>query len=391
MRSLYLGAAVLGVALACPARIGLAEARPSLSLSGRLRVTAEGEGGSARPEVVATADRVFVLYLGNIQSPDGRVFAARIYDASLGTIVASKTLVTASAQYGAPTDIRVASDGARAYTFYETHRRTSPTTAETYLWAASYALDDGFARVAQTPLPLARSQPLAEAPEGAELLDDPAPLVGEDRVFVLTRLKSSLGTAGRTAYRVRALHKDDLSLLSTFDLDLSQVADGRARVASLLVQGGRIMMALATTVSDQGLREDTDDGALSDVILIRMRPDWSFTPEDVVSVTAEPGDRENYVCGLEADERFLYVTYKQSVGVPPSGEHRAWIKVFDSDLRLVVQEQVKSAAWGPAGGEIRPSLELNAGWLFSGQSGGEGLGRGDAEVYVYAWQPAALP
>lgn len=386
MRSLCLGAAVLGLALACPARIGLAQARFSLSLSGRLRVTAEGEGGSARPEVVATADRVFVLYLGNIQSPDGRVFAARIYDASLGTVVASKTLVTTSAQYGAPTDIRVASDGERAYAFYETYRRTSATTAETYLWGASYALDDAFARVAQTPLPLARSQPLAEAPEGAELLDDPAPLVGEDRVFVLTRLKSSLGTAGRTAYRVRALRREDLSLLSTFDLDLSQVADGRARVASLLAQGGRILMALATTVSDQGVREDVDDGALSDVILLRMRPDWSFTPEEVVTVTAEPGDRENYVCGLRTDGERLYVTYKQSIGSPPSGAHVAWIAVFDRDLRPIWKEKVTSVPWGPGGGELRPSLEVSGGRLFSGQSSGEGLGRGDAEVYVYAYQ-----
>ncbi len=360
-----------------------ATTQPSLELVGRLQLTKEGEGGSARPEVVATAERVFVVYLGNISAANDRVFAVKLYDASLGTLVASRTLVATTPEYGGPTDIRVAADGKYLYAFYETHKRSSPATASTFLWGAKYTLDDGFVRVASTPVPLAQSQPLGEAQEGAELLDDPAPLVTEDGLFVVTRLKHALGTAGRTVYRVRALDKDDLSLVAKFDLDLSEVADGRGRVASLLGWRGGVLMALATTVSDQGLREDTDDGAPSDVILLRMRPDWSFGRDDIVTVSAEPGDRENYVAGLDTDGERLYVTYKQSVARPPNGEHVAWIKMLDADFRPLYGEKVRTTGWGPDGGELRPSLEVFGSRIFSGQSGGLGLGRGDAEIYVY--------
>jgi len=44
---------------------------------------------------------------------------------------------------------------------------------------------------------------------------------------------------------------------------------------------------------------------------------------------------------------------------------------------------VKSVIWGPEGGEIRPSLEVSGNRLFSGQSSGQGIGTGNAEVYVF--------
>ena len=143
-------------------------------------------------------------------------------------------------------------------------------------------------------------------------------------------------------------------------------------------------MVLATTVSDEGLNENVDDGAKSDIVLVRMMPYWTFNPQsDVRTISAEPNDVENYVCGLEGDNDYLYVTYKQSAGAPPAGEHRAWIKVFDWDFNKVHGEQVRTTVWGSGGGELRPSLELMGDRIFSGQSTGASLGSGDAEVFVY--------
>ena len=346
-------------------------------------ITSTGEGGSARPEVAATTDRVFVLYLGNIQSGN-RTFSLKVYDNELQNLLTSRVLVSATTQYGAPTDIRVASDGQFLYAFYETNRPTSPTTGETYLWAAKYSLDDAFGRVAYTPTPVAQSAPMSQLPEGGEALDDPAPLVGPSSVFVVTRLKSSLSMSGQTIYRIREFSKTDLSLQSQFDLDLSSAANGRGRVTSLLHWNARIYMALATTVSDQGLNENSDDGAKSDIVLVRMMPDWTFNPQsDVRTISAEPTDVENYICGLKGDSDSLFVTYKQSAGAPPAGEHRAWIKVFDWDFNMVHGEQVRTTVWGPGGGELRPSLERMGDRIFSGQSTGASLGSGDAEVVVY--------
>ena len=166
-------------------------------------ITATGEGGSARPELAATTNRVFVLYLGNIQTADSRTFRVKVYDNDVQNLLMSQMLVSTTPQYGGPTDIRVAGDGQYLYAFYETHKPTSPTTAVTYLWAAKYQLDDAFDRVDYTPTPVAQSMPMSQLSDGGELLDDPAPLVGPNSVFVVTRLKYSLSLSGRTVYRVR--------------------------------------------------------------------------------------------------------------------------------------------------------------------------------------------
>ena len=190
--------------------------------------------------------------------------------------------------------------------------------------------------------------------------------------------------AGSTVYRVREFSKDTLTMLSQFDLDLSGAADGRGRVTSLLFANNRIYMALATTVSDQGLNEAVDDGAKSDIVLVRMTENWTFDPQaDVWTLSAEPNDVENYVSGLDTDGINFYVAYKQSAGSPPSGEHRAWIRVFDGDVNPVYQQQVRSTTWGPGGGEMRPSLRVAGSAVLSGQSAGPSLGSGNAEVYVY--------
>ncbi|MBI3808062.1 MAG: hypothetical protein HY281_11225, partial [Nitrospirae bacterium] len=298
----------------------------SISLIKKVLITTDAEGGSARPEIAATATRVFVLYLGNIAAGSNRTFSLKIYDNNVDRMIASKVLVSTTPEYGGPTDIRVASDGQFLYAFYETHKPTVPATAMTYLWGAKYALDDRFDRVAYTSAPIASSRPLSELGNGGELLDDPAPLIGPDSVFVVTRLKYSLSMSGKTIYRVREFSKHDLTKLTQFDLDLSDATDGRARVASLLFWNNSILMALPTTVSDRGINENVDDGALSDILLVRIRQNWTFDPQkDVKTLSAETNDRENYVSGFKTDGKYFYITFKQATGNPPSGEQVAWI------------------------------------------------------------------
>ncbi|MBM4137093.1 MAG: hypothetical protein FJ241_09740 [Nitrospira sp.] len=355
----------------------------TLNLIKTVDITTDADGGSARPEIIAaSADRVFVVYLGNIRS--NRTFDVKIYNSNLDTVIASKTLVSTSSDYGSPTDIRVASDGQYLYAFYETNKTTSPTTAITYLWGAKYTLDDNFNRVAYTAAPITNSKPMSELQDGGELVDDPAPLVRPNTVFVITRLKYSLSTTGNTIYRVREFSKDNLATLSEFDLDLSNVADGRGRVTSFLYWNNSIFMALATTVSDQGVNEGNDDSAKSDIVLVKMTQNWTFNPQnDVQIISAEPDDRENYAAGFKTDGNYFYITYKQAVGSPPTGEQRALIKIFDNNFNQILREQVKSAVWGTGGGEIRPSLEVMGNRIFSGQSSGQGIGSGNAEIYVY--------
>ena len=346
-------------------------------------LTTDAEGGSARPEVVVTDSRVFVLYLGHIAGgTNTKSFDVKVYNVDLASVVTSTIIVPPSESYGSATDIRIARDGQHVFTFYETS-----TTTTTYLHGAKYALNDSFDLVARTAEPIANAKPVFQAAEGDEILNDPAPLVGPDSVFVVTRLMASIAMNGKTIYRVREFSKDTFALIGQFDLDLSGVADGRGRVASLLYGNNTIYMALATTISDQGVNDQnlmSDDGALCDIILVTMSPGWSFDPQTGVrTISAEVDDRENYITGLRTDSTYFYMTYKQAVGGPPTGEQRAVIKIFDGAFNLLHKEIVRSVAWGEGGGEIRPSLEIFGNRLYSGQSTGSTLGSGNGQIVVY--------
>lgn len=346
-----------------------------------VEVTTTSEGGSARPEMIATADRVYVVYLGNIGSGANRTFNVKIFDANLDSVVTSTTIVSPSAQYGSPTDIRIASDGQAAYAFYET---ASSSLGTTYLWGAKYALNDTFATAASTTVPIAVSTGNINPPDCHEILNDPAPLIGPNDVFVVTRYDCSLATAGSTLYHVRGFNKDTLALTSSFVLDLSDAADGRGRVSSLVYWNNRIYTALATTVSNTGILEQLDDSAASDIVLVIMNDNWTFDPStDVRTISSDQADdRENYITGLRTDGTYFYLTYKQLVVPPPSGEQRAIVKIFDMDFNLLHKEIVKTTTW-PGGGEVRPSLEILGSTIYSGQDNGPSLGAGNAEIFVY--------
>ena len=354
-----------------------------LDLVKTVTLTTDTDGGSARPEVIATEDRIYTIYLGHISGGmSTKTFDVKIYDIDLSSVVNSLTIVPPSEEYGGATDIRIARDGQYVYVFYETS-----TVSTTYLHGAKYSLNDTFDLVARAAEPIASAKPVFQAVEGDEILNDPAPLVGPDSVFVVTRLMASISTSGNTVYRVREFSKDTFVQTGQFDLDLSGIADGRGRVASLLYWNNSIYMALATTVSDQGLNEQnlmSDDGAQCDIILLTMAPDWTFDPQtNVRTLSAEAGDRENYITGLRTDGINYYMIYKQAVGAPPTGEQRAVIKIFDNDFTLLHKEVVRSVAWGEGGGEIRPSLESSGNRIYSGQDTSRRLGTGNAEIYVY--------
>lgn len=324
---------------------------------------------------------MFVLYL--TATGGYRTFKLKIYDGEMNILIASKELVMPSASYGAPTDIRVASDGQYLYAFYETFRTITPGNDSTYLWGAKYVLDDNFTRVAYTSTPITRSKPVTQLSIGGEKVDDPAPLMGPFSVFVITRLHDSLRTSGNNRYRVREFNKNDLMQLSQFDLNLSNIADGRGRVTSLTFWQSNIYVALATTVSDSAINENSDDGALSDIICIKMNENWTYNSSDVRSLSTESNDRENYVSGFKVDSNYFYITYKQAIGSPPSGQQRAWIKIYDRNFDLVDTIKVKSTIWGPSGEEVRPSLEVFGNRIFSGQSIAPINGSGYAKVFVF--------
>ena len=132
-------------------------------------------------------------------------FSVKIYDKKMDEEIAYKILVSTSAEYGRPTDIRVASDGQYLYAFYETVRMD---IGKAYLWGAKYTLNDNFGRIAYTSSPIAEGPIFTQARSGDELVNDPIPLIDPNSVFVITRIKQeSFSKKESMIYRVRELLK----------------------------------------------------------------------------------------------------------------------------------------------------------------------------------------
>jgi hypothetical protein len=340
----------------------------------------------ARPEIVATDNRVFVIYL-NLSAVGNASFSVKIYDNEMNTEIASKILVSESADYGRPTDIRVAPDGQHLYAFYET---ADMSTNKTYLWGAKYTLDDSFDKVAYTSTPIATSKIFTEAQAGDELLDDPISLVGPSSVFVITRIKQeSFSKQEPTIYRVREFSNDLQTKLSEFDLDLSSVADGGARQASAIYHNSYYYMIVPTTSENGTFFLDVTTP--SDLLMVKLNQNWEIVESKLVS--EDPDDVETFVTGFQAHGDYFFITYKKGYEQESGWEFVSPLKIYDENFTFVLSETVKNASEGES---LRSSLEVTDDRIYIGHSGGQGppppgaststksIEAQTAEIYVYS-------
>jgi predicted esterase len=316
-------------------------------------LTTDAEGGGGRPEIVYANDRFFVVYLGNIIPGSGqRAFKVKVFDQDLTTEIMARDLVTPTAEYGSPTDIRVASDGQYLYAFYE----MAGEQQGTHLFAAKYALTDDFPRVAYTDPPIAGSVLAVEAQPGDELLDDPAPVLANGSLFVMTKIRTGITPDEDTRYRLRQFTTDLTQVGEARDLDLSQVADGGANVNALLYVDGNYYGVLPTTIAPMCGPGGGPEAANSDLLMVRFDPDWTFDPATDVWTLSDCPDMERYVSGFDHADGYFYVAHHAtprtwtcqqggpSPGRPP-GEV-VWLKVFDADFNPVDAVKVSGDVFG---------------------------------------------
>jgi len=325
---------------------------------------------AARPEIIQTADRVFVVYLDPSSS---RTFRVNIYNSDMTTIVNSLTLVSIDATYGAPTDIRVISDGTYLYAFYET---ANDTDKKTFLFGAKYALDDNFTRVAYTGA-LAQSTLFTVAVVGDERLDDPAPMLNGDDITVMTRIKSTLAQSGETIYRFRKFDKSFQQKeyspgVKTFDLNLSSYADGEARPSSIIFENGYYYLTVQTAVGPSSINTDDVIWPIpANLLIVKLDSNFGFVESKTVS--AETGYTEGYVTGLRSDSKYFYVTYNH---VKLGTEFSSVIKIFDKNWIAILTEKYKSAT----SGGLRPSIEISTNQIIAGN---DEEGAAKATIYVF--------
>ncbi|MHB0969782.1 MAG: hypothetical protein ACYC7A_15125 [Thermoanaerobaculia bacterium] len=270
---------------------------------------------AARPEIIVRDHRVFVLYLE--PSVAGNAFRVMVYDENLSREITSKTLITTTVEYGRPTDIRVVADEGFVYAFYET-----ATAAKTYLWGAKYALDDSFHEI-ENRGPIATSTIFTRAKPGDERLDDPAPMMAGDDVYVMTRYKSTLAAWGDTRFKLRRFDRD-LNLLSEIVLDLSGYVDGEARQSSIMSEDGYYYIVTPTTTGDGNIIDTVEWTAPSDILMVKLNEQWDVVETKIIA--QEDGYTEGDVTGLQSDRVYCYVTYCQVI---LGEEFSSTIKVFD--------------------------------------------------------------
>ncbi|MFQ6083707.1 MAG: hypothetical protein ACE5WD_10140 [Candidatus Aminicenantia bacterium] len=343
-------------------------------------------GAGARPEVVATKDRVFVVYL-DTAIRGNQAFSVKIYDKDMNNEIVYKILVSTSAEYGKPTDIRVASDGQYLYAFYET---ANMSIGKTYLWGAKYKLDDNFERVAYTSSPITTAPIFTEAQPGDEKVDDPIALIGPNSVFVITRIKQvSFSQEVPMVYRVREFTYDLQTKLSEFDLDLSSVAGGQGRQASAVYYNEHYYMVVPTTTKSGNYFESM--ATPSDLLLVKLDKNWEIVKSE--NLSEDHDDIETFVLGFEIHKGLFFVTYKQ--GMP----FVCPLKVYDQNLNLVSSKIVKKASG--KGESLRSALDVTDDRIYVGLSAGQGppppgfpennysvgnIGAQTAEIYIYEWR-----
>lgn len=336
-------------------------------------------GAGARPEVVATQNRVFVVY--HDLAVRGSAYSVKIYDKDMTKEIAYKVLIQTSTQYGKPTDIRVASDGKYLYAFYETVLNFEVA----YLWGAKYTLDDKFERVADTKNYIAKDKPEGIAEPGDELVNDPMPLIGPNSVFVITRLEQASHSQGvPVIYRVYEFSNDLQKKLSQLDLDLSNVATGGSRQASVSYYNGYYYMVVPTTSKSGNYVENM--ATPSDLLLIKFDKNWKIVKTQNLSQNHE--DIETFVLGFQIHQDLFFVTYKQ--GMP----FVCPLNVYDQNHNLVSSTIVRKAAG--RGESLRSALEVTDDRIYVGLERGQGPpppGAKDkfgssgespvAEIYIY--------
>jgi DNA-binding beta-propeller fold protein YncE len=326
-----------------------------------LKVVEIDKPNGYRPEIVATDNRVFVIYAYN---PPGnrREFKVKIFNKDMTREIKSKTIISPSRE--GLTDIRVASDGDYLYVFYE---GAGIQSKKAFLYGAKYSLDDSFKRVAYTGV--ITSGPAYKYQKfGDERTDDPAPVISNDGVYVVTMYKDSFSKEGSTRYHVRRFDKN-LNKISEFDLDLSDIADGAAGQPSIIFENGYYYMVMRTTVGNCPLYS-IDWQCPADLIMAKLDRNWQPVEHKIVAKDVnEKGEEhiESYVTGIASDENYFYIAYnrKDSSGIA------SVIKVFDKNWNTLLTKEYKHSSKNE---KVRPSIYVGNNLIYAGNNG--------AEVYV---------
>jgi hypothetical protein len=298
------------------------------------QLTDESHGYGARPEIVSNGEYIYIVYLGDITTQ--RSHKVRVYDLDFN-LINEKILQTGTVEYGGVTDIRITKDGNYVYTFYEmTDQETGAN-----LFGAKYKMDESFTKVAESNGPIAKAPFFFDAIDGEETLNDPASIVVNGKVYVMTQITDKSGGSlnAQTLYNLRELSSDLSEVIETRRIDLSEVIDGWAGLTSLININGKINTIQASLVS-------YPSGINSDFRMVRFNENWRFDKNnDIFYLTETENITETMPVGARFVDNTLFISYRVGeVTVAaidnPTSVGELWLNRYNGNFELIDSVQV---------------------------------------------------
>jgi len=301
-----------------------------------IQLTDAADGYGARPEIASNGEYIYIVFLGDITTQ--RSHKVRIYDLDFN-LINEKVLATGSPEYGGVTDIRISRDDMYVYSFYEMADKNTGAT----LFGAKYRMDGSFTKVAESDGPIATSAFFFDAVDGEETLNDPASIVVNGKVYLMTQITYKRGGVrnAKTLYNLRELSSDLSEIVDTREIDLSRAMTGWAGLANLLEIRGAIYTI-------QGSLVLYPSGYSSDLRMIRFDADWEFDQDtDVFDLTNTQDTAETMPVGARYVDDTLFVSFRVGdVTVAalenPTSRGELWLNMYNSDFELIDSVQVSA-------------------------------------------------
>ncbi len=301
-----------------------------------LQLTDESQGYGARPEIASNGKYIYIVYLGDLTTQ--RSHKVRVYDLDFN-LISEKILATGTLEYGGVTDIRISKDDNYVYSFYE--MASSETGAS--LFGAKYSMDESFTKVAESNGPIAKSAFFFDAIDGEETLNDPASVVVDGRVYLMTQITDKNGGVlnAQTLYNLRELSSDLSEVIETRRIDLSEVIDGWAGLTSLININEKINTIQASLVS-------YPSGINSDFRMVRFDENWGFDKNyDIFYLTETENITETMPVGARFVDNTLFISYRVGeVTVAaidnPTSVGELWLNRYNGSFELIDSVQVSA-------------------------------------------------
>lgn len=308
-------------------------AADSLKFVRTFQLTTDAEGGGARPEILSLQDKFYIAYrVLDLVDRSGR-YDAQIYDALFenGTRVEG---IVVEDEYGAPTDVQLATDGSDIFAAYEKVR------ADTH-FLFSEKLDSALERVAGPKLITSHIAPFTW---GDEKLDDPSPFIADDTLCLVTYFHHRY--AGENHFRVRHFDVTSLdSLGPPVDVSVNPFNPMVNNVSSQIYKGTLTYFVFAGENKHDASQAPHDSSA---IVVAPILSDYSSIG---ASYTVVDGSQDTTMnvrpSGFIFDEGRFYIshqTVKQLIPYRSGGD--VFLRVFDSEFNPIQNVTVLDTAVG---------------------------------------------